>query len=353
MLVQKKNALYWVLFIGCFFFVAESFAETYDMPVQIETVLPDNQKNQSVSYFDLKMSPSDKQKVTIKVSNVTAEPLKFKVNYSDAKTTSEGNIEYSENENLKLETPLNYSFKEIVSGPGELIVPAKSTEEVEFLLSMPEKSYDGSIAGGVEFLQEINEEEQGALVTQRSYLVGFKLSETDVKLPIDIDLGKTIVGTKNYKSAIIVPVNNLVGDYVEELAIQVEIIDESDQTIVMQSEKKMMRMAPFSTLEFPLYIEESLLAVGEYGMNVKVTAQDNFSKKWQQGFSVTKKDLELMKENQDLWNEGNRRASQKKVFFLILVITLVTLLIIILIRINHLRNKQKKGSGNGKKKKHK
>lgn len=350
MLSKRNNILLVVVLLFCIGSKRESFAITNETPVVIEALLPENQIDKSVKYFDLRLKPSDKQKVSIKITNISEKPINFKLVYSNAKTTSEGVIEYSENHDLKLNTPSGYSFVEVVSGPSELVIPAKDSKEAEFQINMPKESYDGSIAGGVEFIQEVDQKEQGALVAQRSYLVGFKLTETDKKLPVDIDLGKTMVGIKNYKNAIVVPMINLTGEYVEELSVNTEIIDESNQTIVLQSEKKKMRMAPYSTLELPLYIEDGLLDVGDYGIRVKVTAKGNFSKDWQQSFTVTNKDREIMKENQKLWL-GNR-SLYKTVFFLLLIITLVTLLAVSF-KIKHdFKKKKKKGANNGKKKKH-
>ena len=352
MLNENKIILGVFILILSFTFSIKGLADESQMPVVIKTILPDNQINKEVEYFDLKMTPLAKQKVKIQVSNMTEEPINFKLRYSNAKTTSNGVIEYSENGELKLNTPVGYSFTEILSGPDDLNVPAKKTEEVEFLISMPEKIYDGSIAGGVEFIQETSKSEEGALVAQRSYLVGFKMSETETKVATSIDLGKTFVGTKNYKSAIVVPLINLNGEYIEELSVSTEIMQKDDKTIVMKDDKQMMRMAPFSILEFPIYFEETIHDVGEYVIKVKIEAEKDFKKEWEQSFNVTKKDYALMNEYQQLWHKDIEKSSKRKVFFLV-VITIVTLLVSSLIVLKYISNKKVKGDKNGKKKKYK
>lgn len=340
--IKKRLLFFFIAFLLSSVGEINVLGMEFESPVLIETILPDNQQDKSVEYFDLKMQPSEKQLVKIKVSNQNDKSINLKLVYSNAKTTSEGVIEYSENKDLKLNTPVGYSFEELISGPSKITVPGHETLEIEFLISMPDTVFQGAIAGGIEFIQEVEKDQKSSLLTQRSYLVGFKLTETDNLMPTSIELGTSIVGTKNYKSAIIIPLENLNASYVEELSVSATIIAADSTTVVIEEKKNQMRMAPLSILEYPIYLEQTLLEIGDYELVVQAEARDGFKKEWSQSFEVTQKDSELIKSNSDLWENTTKSNSLRNFFFLVLFITLVTLLIIVFIK--------KRGEKNGKKK---
>lgn len=333
-LLINTKIFYFILLCLIFFIEISDFriVEASNSEVYIETILPENQLDKTVKYFDLRMKPSEEQVVKIKIANPTSESIKFKLVYSNAKTTSEGVVEYSENQELKINTPKGYSFEEIISGPKEIIVPKKESVTVDLLLKMPNEIYRGVIVGGVEFIQEIKKSDESSLISQRSYLVGFKLSETDEEVPININAETSFVGLKNYKSAIITPLTNLNGNYIENLSVKTTIKRKDEQVVILQNQKTNMRVAPFSTLDFPTYIDETFLETGDYEITVIAKAESFIEKEWNQSFKVTPKDSLLVKENKDLWEDSQSEKSVKVIVFLIFGITVVTVLVLILTR---------------------
>lgn len=329
---KKKLLLYFFLLLFCSF--SSVYSSESEFLISVDAILPENQKTSGVNYFDLKMEASEEQKVIIKLTNHSSEEVKLKVIYSEAKTTSQGVIEYSENNSLKTYSPPELLFPNVINGPEKIKISAKETKEVEFMIRMPEKKYDGFIAGGVEFVQGIEKaEDKGSLHTQRSYLVGFRISETDESLPIDLDLNQTTVGIQNYKNAILIPVVNKNGNYVEELSIHGTVMKKNSKQVVLETKLEQGRMAPYSIMETPIYLDETLLDEGEYELKLVTKARGDYQKEWNQAFKVTKKDVELFKSNQDLWNDNHENA-----FFMTILVVMISIFIavpsVILVIIN-------------------
>lgn len=280
------------------------YAKDSELKISVEPLLPPNQITQGVKYFDLRLKPSEEQQVTVQITNHSSEEIALKIVYSEAKTTSQGVIEYSENKNLKINAPTDFLFTNIIKGPKNIKLKPKEVKDVIFNLKMPDQEFDGFIAGGIEFIQTVEKaDETSSLKTQRSYLIGLRVSETEKILPIDLELNQTIVGTKNYKNAILIDLANQNAKYVEELTIQAVVFKKDDPTILLETKMNQVRIAPYSVLEVPIYLENDLLDPGDY--QVKLTAKDKnkFEKEWIQDFKVTKKDAELLKENKKLLEE--------------------------------------------------
>ncbi len=323
----KKKVILLVLFLLSLGFTTMVHAEDSEFKVSVEPLLPKNQITQDVKYFDLRMKPSEEQKITMRLTNHTSEQVVLKVVYSPAKTTSQGVIEYSENKDLIIDSPSEYLFNHIIKGPKNITLKSKEIKDIEFILQMPDKEFDGFIAGGVEFIQEVETaEDSSALKTQRSYLVGFKLSETDKKLPIDLELNQTVVGTKNYKNAIIINLANQNANYVEDLTIQAIVSKKEESTILLETNMEQVRIAPYSVLETPIYLDKNLLDPGDYQIKLTTKDKNKFKKEWTQEFKVTKKDAELFKENQKLWED----APQSKGLWLLILVASISIIGIII-----------------------
>lgn len=309
----KQILFWWLLFIGVCLGIKVNAGDS-EFNVSIEPVLPDNQVTPTVNYFDLRMSPSQEQQVTINLTNHATEKAIFKVTYSEAKTTSQGVIEYSENEELEVNIPEEQLFTHVISGPEKVELNPKESQEIILTVKMPKTEFDGYIAGGIEFTQElVKEESYSALTAKKSYLIGMRISETDTKLPVDLELKQTSVGIKHYKEAILLSLTNKNGNYVENLKVEANISKKGEQEILFKTNMTQMRMAPYSTLELPIYLDESLMEPGQYTIDLVADGQESYHKEWYQEFKVTQKEVELLKKNQALWQKEKESLPISKV----------------------------------------
>ena len=324
-----------------FFGAIHASAESMEPKVSIKPVIPENQQNKEARYFDLRMKPNQKEQVVIQLTNQTKEQVHLKVAFADAKTTSQGVIDYSDNQHLRSKAPQELLFTQMISGPSDIVLKAQETKEVVFELLMPEGVFDGFVLGGIEFIEEISEQkESSTLTTQMSYLVGFKLSETDTELPYDLVLEEPRVGMKDYKNAILVSLANQNGRLINELKLSIQVIKKEEETVILQSHLESARIAPYSVIEIPVYLEDDLLDPGDYEIRIQAKSDEGFQKEWVEMFEVTKKDHELFKENDTLWIEDT--TTNNKLIFFITVITLVILTVMLTIIYKYVLNKKRK-----------
>ncbi|MBO0472897.1 DUF916 domain-containing protein [Enterococcus ureasiticus] len=117
---------------------------------------PENQIDDS-GYFNLKMTPGQKQKVSITLTNLGKKEVTVEVNLNGARTNSNGVLEYGKTK-LDKDASMKFDFTDIVKGPKEITLPPESDKDLELEINMPETSYDGIILGGIQ-LQKVSDEE--------------------------------------------------------------------------------------------------------------------------------------------------------------------------------------------------
>ncbi|WP_052008514.1 DUF916 domain-containing protein [Listeria aquatica] len=66
-----------------------------DMNYSVRAIIPDNQVDKTKTYFDLRMKPGQKQKLTLHFENNADEKVQIEVSPNTATTNRNGVIDYS------------------------------------------------------------------------------------------------------------------------------------------------------------------------------------------------------------------------------------------------------------------
>ncbi|WP_271491154.1 DUF916 domain-containing protein, partial [Enterococcus sp. 5H] len=77
---------------------------------------PDNQMEDNIGYYKLKMSKGQEQTVTVTLTNPSAEKVTVNVGLNGAVTNQNGVIEYGDSD-IENDASLKFDFEDIVSGP--------------------------------------------------------------------------------------------------------------------------------------------------------------------------------------------------------------------------------------------
>lgn len=193
---MKKMRIWLVLLLGtlCLLkgvpvFADETEDSSSDAPAvgfTYEVVKPDNQ-NSDASYFDLRMKTGQKQTVTVKLKNFGTEVLPMSVKLNGAKTNSNGVIEYQPN-TIENDSSLKFDFVDIVKAPETIEIPASGEVDLNLDITMPETSFDGIIAGGIQLqsMREQDAQQSGMIINKYAYVIGMVLSESDKEVKPDI-----------------------------------------------------------------------------------------------------------------------------------------------------------------------
>lgn len=341
-----KHKRLWVLtIIGfCFLFGFSYGQQTYADEVKTppkfnyQVKFPENQMKKDVGYYHLKMESGQQQKVVIEFTNLGEEKTAFDISLNSAKTNSNGVIEYGET-NIKNDDSLKFDFKEIVTAPKKIELKAGETKDLTIDISMPETSFDGIISGGIQIIQEGQndvEEQNGSMVlNEYAYVIGMILQENEVKVTPKLALNSVIPGQSNYKNTLYVNYSNVEAEYVRNMTTEVQITQKNKSAVLFEKKQTNMKMAPNSFIAFPVDMAGEKMVAGDYTATIEVTADENIHEKWTIDFSITK-------EEADKFNERDVHLTQDTSINWQVIVLGVVIFFIILLLILWLISKIKK-----------
>ncbi|GGC91140.1 DUF916 and DUF3324 domain-containing protein [Enterococcus wangshanyuanii] len=312
---------------------------------------PENQIEET-GYYKLKMTPGQEQTVSMTLTNPSSEDIKIDVALTGAKTNRNGVIEYSPVE-IKNDPSLKFPFEDLVTGEKTVEVPAGKTVDYEMKIKMPETSFDGVILGGIYMIKQDTEKEKktnGSIVLNKyAYAIAMVLTETDTKLDKELKLNSVSAGQSNYRNTIFVNVSNVVADYVDDLMMEVQITKQGSETVLYETKKEEMRMAPNTYLEFPVSMNGEEMVAGKYTAKI-LASSEGYKKEWT-------KDFEITKDEAGKYNERDVGLVQEKGIDWKIIAAIVggvlAVIIILFVLIYSLRKKKKETAKKAKKAKKK
>ncbi|MDN6081838.1 MAG: DUF916 and DUF3324 domain-containing protein, partial [Leuconostoc sp.] len=183
-----------------------------EMNFSVNAVIPTNQIDKEKTYFNLKMAPKQEQDVTVTLKNNTKKDITVEIGINTAKTSSNGVIAYSES-NIKKDDSLKYDLSKLVKGPDSAVVPASSSKDVTFHISMPDNSFDGILLGGLTFQQKSSEVTQSkssgtSITNEYQYAVAMLIQEKDTVVQPNLNLIKVKPDQINYRNVITAELQN-------------------------------------------------------------------------------------------------------------------------------------------------
>lgn len=321
-----------------------------------EVLLPKNQMDKNIGYFHLKMEPGQEQKAQIKLTNLSGKKIVVKVGINGAKTNTNGLIEYNSN-NKKDDPSVIFPFTDIVNAPKKVELNPKEEKMLDIAIKMPETSYDGQIAGGIQMVEagQDDESKQGGatVINEYAYVVGMILQETDTPVKPKLKLNSVKAGQANLKNTIFVNYSNTKAEYFEDMTAEVQISKKGSSTVLYEKKQAKMRMAPNTQINFPIDMGGERMEAGNYTAKILVTGSHDIKEEWTKDFKIT--DEEANKYNERDIGLVQEKGFNWKLIVLIVVgafaAVLIIFLIIHFIRKNGKGNKKSKGKSNSKNKK--
>ena len=347
LMMMKKMRIWLVLLLGtlCLLkgvpvFADETEDSSSDAPAvgfTYEVVKPDNQKSDA-SYFDLKMKTGQKQTVTIKLKNFGTEVLPMSVKLNGAKTNSNGVIEYQPN-TIENDPSLKFDFVDIVKAPETIEIPASGEIDLNLDITMPETSFDGIIAGGIQLqsMREQDAQQSGMIINKYAYVIGMVLSETDKEVKPDITFNSVGPGQSNHRNSILINYSNTEANFLNHMTTEVQVTAKGSDEVLYDRKQSDMRMAPNSQMTFAVSMEGDAMVPGDYNAKVLITSGDQ-KWEWEQEFTITDEDADKYN-SEDLGLIQDRKVDWK---FIAMIVGGVILVIGIIFLVIHFVNKNKK-----------
>lgn len=287
-----------------------------DMAYSVKANLPENQRNNEHTYFDLFMQPKQKQTISITFENHSEDPIELEVNYKSAQTNDNGVIDYK---GTKKDSSLAYDLKELITGDQTVKLNSKE-KEVPYTITMPEQKFEGILLGGF----HIHKKDKEASTNQKvqikndySYVIGLQLTETEQKVTPELKLNTVEPGLDNYRTTLFANLQNTTATMLTDMTVTAEVYKENGTEVLHKTVKNNQSMAPNSNYNFPISWDNQAFQPGKYSL--KLNAIDKAGHKW-----AFNKDFEI-EDNVKKYNEEavNIKGQTNKSDYVIYVLAFV------------------------------
>lgn len=284
--MKKKLITVFILVISLIILPQASQADSIAYSVKAD--IPDNQIDKAKTYFDLKMTPGQKQDISLTVHNSGDKEMTVFITPNNATTNQNGVIDYSE-EKAKKDSSLKIPLTSVISGKQEVKLNPNETKQVPFTIQMPEKEYNGDILGGF-YIQkktdadENKKDESVQIKNQYSYVIGIRLNETDTAVEPKLKLNQIKPALQNYRTAVTANIQNVESTIINDLDINASVTKQNSETILHETNKKGLSMAPNSNFDYPINWDNEQLNPGKYTVHIKAKMGDkdwNFDKNFE------------------------------------------------------------------------
>jgi len=228
---------------------------TAEMDFSVTPELPDNQRPNGSSFFDLIVAPGMQQELTIIVSNTRDDEIVVLVELITASTSRNGQINYTSRG--MLDSSLKFSFEDMVTIPQtHFTIPAGDEITIPVSLTVPSESFDGAILGSIRVLREATDderEEAGAIVNQYAHITAVRLVMTDDAEEIiqpDFALGSITTELVNYRASIIAYIRNIEPILIKSATATARIFPLGSDQPIFEHTMESLDFAPNSVFPF-------------------------------------------------------------------------------------------------------
>lgn len=325
------------------------YASAAEFKFSVNPIQSSKQLDKSLTYFDIMLKPNEQENLQVKLGNATDKDVKVDISINGAKTNGNGVVEYRNNK-LKNTNNLPVDISNIVEFPDQVIVPAKSEKIVDFKIKMPEKFFDGLIAGGIQFRENGQENKSDdnkdavAINNTFSYVLALLIRENENEVIPDVSLNKVFINTQYGRSNTILRLQNNSASYLNKMAIDAKVYYENSKDAISAIKKIDMQFAPNSIMDFRIGMGTKAINAGTYSMIGTLYGDKSSLGKYEyngekyrykinlnQNFKVTNKNAkEVNEENIILEKNNNKIWIIIILCLLVMIITLFAIIVFIL-----------------------
>ncbi|MGM0218945.1 DUF916 and DUF3324 domain-containing protein [Enterococcus sp. AZ126] len=295
---QKKRCILISGFLLGFLLGGSLSATAQGVGFTVDVQLPENQLDHTVSYFDLHVEPGVEQVLEVVISNQTKETKRIVIEPTVATTNENGVIDYSQASPV-LDHTLKNPFPSLVKRQPTITLKEKEQKLVRIPVMIPEEPFEGSLLGGLKFSQEkeVDQKRTGKIQISNEffYIVGVRLRETKEEPAPVLQLKDVRTGQRNYEGAFLAKVQNTTPTIVKELSIESTITKASSSKVLLKDKQEHLSMAPLSSFDYAIPLQEYRFSPGEYSLSMKAKAGE-------ESWSFTKVFV-LNQEDIDQWND--------------------------------------------------
>ena len=293
----------------------------------LKAILPDNQRDKKVTYFDLLVEPEKEQAIKIQVTNTSKKDLKVKVTPTNARTDQNGQIDYSiPIKNDKIDSTLSIPFTSLVKEDMQIVdVKPGKVKEITFSLTPPREPFEGLILGG--FVGEIaddgekNDDVKGiTLVNHYQLIKAIMLRSSEKPVEPKLKLNAVKAELVDYRPAVTANIQNTMFG---NLTINAQITKKDSSKIVKSIKVNQLEMAPNSNFDFPIMWNDEPLEAGDYLLNLTASREE---KEWPFTQEFTVSDIESKQINKEAIDLTKASKPFPWGYFIIIIVVILSLI---------------------------
>lgn len=277
----------------------------------VQAILPDNQLNKDVSYYDLKVEPNQKTTLNLLVSNTGQQSINVDVELNNAYTTNSATIGYDKYSatTYKSENP---QLSSLVEGKRKQKVKLKAgeTKQVSFKIKAPEKEFKGIILGGLTTTAGVssNEKSKVNVANQIRYVKGVVLHSKEDAVKPDLNLKSAAPNAFDDSVGIAYNVTNEAPININDLKVKAKISHKGLKDTNYKAEN--LQIAPDSNFQY--YIPIKHLKPGIYTTELTFYNEAGFSKTMTNKLKVTQGKIQAL-------DESTQETSSNKTLIFVIV----------------------------------
>lgn len=296
--------------------------------LEVRAIIPDNQRDKSKTYFDLRMNAGTEQVIQVELKNTSSkENIVAVIQINDATTNNNGSVEYTKNE--KRDSSLNVGISDIVKTDSEVIIPANQTKTLDIQIAMPTEKLDGVLLGGIVIREEkqkaINEKKRTGttVINQFAYTIGLLLTENEKEVEAKLKLTSVTIGEVNYRKFIKANIQNTQPVIVRDLAIEAKIYLKEGKELFFTQSSDNINMAPNSNFDYLVSMEKNEFPAGNYILKVKAK---NGKNEWtmEEEFTIVGKETKSLTEATNKLKTTSPWKLTVSIFLLLFILWSVT-----------------------------
>lgn len=320
----KKLSMYLVTIISIFSIGYSVKADSNDFSVV--PVLPENQNTNVPSYFDLYVIPKQKQYLQIKITNNSSENTKYSIYVNTATTNQNGILDYSLSDFDK-DKSMKVSVRDCINlEDNQVEVPAKSSQDVSFKLSIPEFPFEGVALGGITVEPIVNENEEKGVNNVFTRTLAIQLTESKANISPKLEGGGVTISQENLRNNVKFGLRNISPVIVQKVKADITITKQGSQTPIVKETKERLSFAPNSKFSIMTRWEKKFEPGNyTYHMNLKDGAGNSWE--FEKIFKINNDDAKKL--NAKSVDEEKKSIWQYVLFTLILVLGNISMIYLI------------------------
>jgi len=262
-------------------------------------ILPENQDPGSRGYYDLWVTPGQRQEITLRVNNVGDKEIEVVVDVFTATTNLNGIVDYTA-PGFSDET-LKYNLSEIITLDNEAVnIPVDESRDIVLTLAMPDEDFEGILLGAIRTAREPTQAEidaSGMIVERFSNVIPIKIRQTETEIAPDFLMGSVTTELVNRRASIVAEVRNPKPRLVTGVAASASIIPKDSDTPIFEMSNIKVDFAPNSIFPFTMVDREGYgLRAGNYIAKIELEHEGTA---WQ-----FEEEFEILPEEADTINTG-------------------------------------------------